>query len=95
MVKHIVVYTLKEGVDKDAAVKLIASSWSRWLGRSRDFFIWRSAAAMPEWTMPCIPSLKRQRMFLLTASIPSIRKQKVISIICWIPGILQITKYNL
>ena len=25
MVKHIVVYTLKEGVDKDAAVKLIAS----------------------------------------------------------------------
>ena len=25
MVKHIVVYTLKEGVDKDEAVKLIAS----------------------------------------------------------------------
>ena len=25
MVKHIVVYTLKEGVDKDAAVELIAS----------------------------------------------------------------------
>lgn len=25
MVRHIVVYTLKEGVDKDAAVKLIAS----------------------------------------------------------------------
>ena len=25
MVKHIVLYTLKEGVDKDAAVKLIAS----------------------------------------------------------------------
>ena len=33
MVKHIVVYTLKEGVDKDAAVKLIASWLEPLVGR--------------------------------------------------------------
>ena len=33
MVKHIVVYTLKEGVDKDAAVKLIASKLEPLVGR--------------------------------------------------------------
>lgn len=33
MVRHIVVYTLKEGVDKDAAVKLIASKLEPLVGR--------------------------------------------------------------
>ena len=33
MVKHIVVYTLKEGVNKDAAVKLIASKLESLVGR--------------------------------------------------------------
>lgn len=33
MVKHIVVYTLKEGVDKDEAVKLIASCLEPLVGR--------------------------------------------------------------
>lgn len=33
MVKHIVVYTLKEGVDKDAAVELIASCLEPLVGR--------------------------------------------------------------
>ena len=33
MVKHIVVYTLKEGVDKDAAVKLIASKLEPLVGQ--------------------------------------------------------------
>lgn len=33
MVKHIVVYTLKEGVDKDDAVKLIASKLEPLVGR--------------------------------------------------------------
>ena len=33
MVKHIVVYTLKEGVDKDAAVALIASKLEPLVGR--------------------------------------------------------------
>ncbi len=33
MVKHIVVYTLKEGVDKDAAVELIASKLEPLVGR--------------------------------------------------------------
>ena len=33
MVKHIVVYTLKEGVDKDAAVKLIASKLEPLVGK--------------------------------------------------------------
>ena len=33
MVKHIVVYTLKEGVDKDEAVKLIASKLEPLVGR--------------------------------------------------------------
>ena len=33
MVKHIVVYSLKEGVDKDEAVKLIASKLEPLVGR--------------------------------------------------------------
>ncbi len=33
MVKHIVLYTLKEGVDKDEAVKLIASQLEPLVGR--------------------------------------------------------------
>ena len=33
MVKHIVVYTLKEGVDKDAAVQLIASKLEPLVGQ--------------------------------------------------------------
>lgn len=33
MVKHIVVYTLKEGVDRDAAVKLIASKLEPLVGQ--------------------------------------------------------------
>ena len=33
MVKHIVVYTLKEGVDKDEAVKLIASRLEPLVGK--------------------------------------------------------------
>lgn len=33
MVKHIVVYTLKEGIDKDAAVKLIASKLEPLVGQ--------------------------------------------------------------
>ena len=33
MVKHIVVYTLKEGVDKDAAVELIASKLEPLVGK--------------------------------------------------------------
>ena len=33
MVKHIVVYTLKEGVDKDEAVKLIASKLEPLVGK--------------------------------------------------------------
>lgn len=33
MVKHIVVYTLKEGVDRDAAVKLIASKLEPLVGK--------------------------------------------------------------
>ena len=33
MVKHIVVYTLKEGVDKDAAVALIASKLEPLVGQ--------------------------------------------------------------
>ena len=33
MVKHIVIYTLKEGVDKDAAVALIASVLEPLVGR--------------------------------------------------------------
>ena len=33
MVKHIVLYTLKEGVDKDAAVKLIASKLEPLVGQ--------------------------------------------------------------
>ena len=33
MVKHIVLYTLKEGVDKDAAVTLIASKLESLVGR--------------------------------------------------------------
>ena len=33
MVKHIVVYTLKEGVDKDAAVDLIASKLEPLVGK--------------------------------------------------------------
>lgn len=33
MVKHIVVYTLKDGVDKDAAVELIASKLEPLVGR--------------------------------------------------------------
>ena len=33
MVKHIVVYTLKEGVDKDDAVKMIASHLEPLVGR--------------------------------------------------------------
>ena len=33
MVKHIVVYTLKEGIDKDAAVKLIASELEPLVGQ--------------------------------------------------------------
>ena len=33
MVKHIVVYTLKEGVEKDAAVKLIASKLEPLVGQ--------------------------------------------------------------
>ena len=33
MVKHIVVYTLKEGVDQDAAVKLIASKLEPLVGK--------------------------------------------------------------
>ena len=33
MVKHIVVYTLKEGIDKDEAVKLIASKLEPLVGR--------------------------------------------------------------
>lgn len=33
MVRHIVVYTLKDGVDKDAAVKLIASRLEPLVGR--------------------------------------------------------------
>ena len=33
MVKHIVVYTLKEGVDKDAAVKLLASKLEPLVGK--------------------------------------------------------------
>ena len=33
MVKHIVVYTLKEGVDKDDAVKLIASKLEPLVGK--------------------------------------------------------------
>ena len=33
MVKHIVVYTLKEGVDKDEAVKLIASQLEPLVGQ--------------------------------------------------------------
>lgn len=33
MVKHIVVYTLKEGVDKDAAVALIASNLEPLVGQ--------------------------------------------------------------
>ena len=33
MVRHIVVYTLKEGVDKDAAVKLIASKLEPLVGK--------------------------------------------------------------
>lgn len=33
MVKHIVVYTLKEGVDKDTAVRLIASKLEPLVGR--------------------------------------------------------------
>lgn len=33
MVKHIVVYTLKEGVDKDETVKLIASKLEPLVGR--------------------------------------------------------------
>ena len=33
MVKHIVLYTLKEGVDKDAAVALIASKLEPLVGR--------------------------------------------------------------
>ena len=33
MVKHIVVYTLKEGVDKDAAVKLVASKLEPLVGQ--------------------------------------------------------------
>ena len=33
MVKHIVVYTLKEGVDKEEAVKLIASKLEPLVGR--------------------------------------------------------------
>ncbi len=33
MVRHIVVYTLKEGVDKDAAVKLIASKLEPLVGQ--------------------------------------------------------------
>ena len=33
MVKHIVVYTLKEGVDKDEAVKLIASQLEPLVGK--------------------------------------------------------------
>ena len=33
MVKHIVVYTLKEGVDKDAAVALIASKLEPLVGK--------------------------------------------------------------
>ena len=33
MVKHIVVYTLKEGIDKDAAVELIASKLEPLVGQ--------------------------------------------------------------
>ena len=33
MVRHIVVYTLKEGVDQDEAVKLIASKLEPLVGR--------------------------------------------------------------
>lgn len=33
MVKHIVLYTLKEGVDKDEAVKVIAASLAPLVGR--------------------------------------------------------------
>ena len=33
MVKHIVLYTLKEGIDKDAAVKLIASKLEPLVGQ--------------------------------------------------------------
>ncbi len=33
MVKHIVMYTLKEGVDKDAAVKIVAESLEPLVGK--------------------------------------------------------------
>ena len=62
MVKHIVVYTLKEGVDKDEAVKLTASKLEPWLAKFPDCSTWKSAAAMQVWTMPCIPSLRRLKM---------------------------------
>ena len=62
MVKHIVVYTLKEGVDKDAAVALIASKLEPLVGKIPGLRIWKFGAAMRVWTMPCILSLTLPRM---------------------------------
>ena len=59
MVKHIVLYTLKEGVDKDNAVEIIRSVLEPLVGVIPGLSIWRSAKPIrAEWTMLCTRNLK-------------------------------------
>ena len=58
MVKHIVLYTFKEGIDKDDAVKLIASVLEPLVGKIPACSIWKSAGPSMAWTMRCILNSK-------------------------------------
>ena len=58
MVKHIVLYTLREGVDKEAAVELIASQLEPLVGKIEGLnWMEINGLIRAAWTMPFILNL--------------------------------------
>lgn len=94
MVKHIVVYTLKEGYDKDEAVALIASKLEPLVGQIpglRKMEIRRCYAGMD---YALYSEFEKAEDVSAYRAHPLHQEEKSIFIICWISAFLRITRFD-
>ena len=85
MVKHIVVYTLKEGFDKDEAVKLIASKLEPLVGQIPGLLKMEVRRCFAGMDYALYSEFEKPEDVKPIGPIPSIRRPSPISITCWIP----------
>ena len=95
MVKHIVAYTFKEGVDKDASVALIGSLLEPLVGKIHGLMAMEIRACFQGGMDYCLYSEFESRQALVdTRSIRCIWRPRSSSSICWPAVWRRITRFD-